>query len=89
MIYTFRLIAQYQNTKLFECCKWSEDKEPIDVYTIRVKTRSRDCNCWAHGPCFHIDLVDEVIAAGLENELHHYIWSRDNTWQFVEDMIDA
>jgi hypothetical protein len=86
--YTFRLIHSSGAIKVFECCKWGEEKEPLDVYTIRAKTKSRDCNCWSHGTCKHIELVNEIIDNSLENEMHQYIWDYDNTWQFIEDMVE-
>lgn len=88
MTYTFRLIMELQHRPymVFEVCKWENEKEPIAIYEVRCMPRSKNCNCFAKGNCKHIELVEEIIANGLENKMFHYMWDHDNTWQMVEDM---
>lgn len=86
--YTFRLVHDHRDIRIFECAKWGDDREPLDVYIISKRKRSANCNCYARGPCKHIELVKELIDSNLEHEAQFLIWSYDDTWQPVGDMLE-
>lgn len=85
--YTFRQSGvRYPDHKVFECTKWSGYREPIDVYTIIVRTRSISCNCYSKGKCKHIECVIEILNNDMIKDMHNYIWSYEDTWEYVDDM---
>jgi hypothetical protein len=85
-VYTFRLLSEYGGRFMFECSKWSSEKEPVDTYTLIVKPRSVSCSCYARGPCKHMDLAREIVDNDMQREMHRYIWDYQNTWQYSNDM---
>ena len=90
IFYTFRLVLSRPNVSVFECTKWSDtEREPIDLYTLRVGPRSINCNCYAHGPCKHMELVREIISNSMEDEMHHYMWDHEREWTYINDMVEG
>ena len=84
--YTFRLIEIFRENLVFECSKWDNYKEPVDVYTVMKRKRSYSCTCFARGNCKHIELTKEIIENGLEKQMHYYTWDYENNWLYAKDM---
>lgn len=92
MYYTFRHLQYIRLTDrhVFECCKWGNEKEPLDVYTIVVGKRFGSCNCYAKGPCKHIEAARIIVQTGTIRDMPEYIWNYGSgDWERISDMVLA